>query len=386
MVYHTLIIGLGAMGSAALYQLATRNVSVMGIDRYHPPHALGSSGGGSRITRLAIGEGGFYTPLALRSHAIWRELETRSGQELLHQIGGLIISGTGKRAEMHGVGFFRNTVSTARKFGIQHETLGPGQLKERFPQFRTDYNDTGYYEPEAGFLRPERCIEAFISEAEKAGASTSFNETVTGFRIKGNHIVTETDKGAYQSKKLIVTAGAWLPELIPHPYENMLRVYRQVMHWFAPSEGDTSYSPENCPVFIRELPSGNKPLYGFPDIDGEGVKICTEQFGVTVTPSEINRQTDVNEALDMYDELVVPWFNGVERSCLKSVTCMYTLREGFRFLIDRHPENANVIVASPCSGHGFKHSPAIGEILADLAMDKTPSFDISPFAMGAVRD
>src|SRR5580692_10504360 len=158
--YQAIVIGLGAMGSAALYQLAKRGASVLGIDRYAPPHVHGSSHGDTRITRLAIGEGEHYTPLARRSHEIWREIEKETGADLLTVTGGLILSSPTKTAFTHVEDFFENTLAAARKHGIAHELLDAGEIRKRFPQFAVRNDEVGYFEKEAGFLRPEECVRS----------------------------------------------------------------------------------------------------------------------------------------------------------------------------------------------------------------------------------
>src|SRR5271168_955765 len=186
--YDAIVIGLGAMGSAALYQLAKRGVRVAGFDRFSPPHDQGSSHGDTRITRLAIGEGAHYTPLVKRSHAIWRAIEKETGADLLTQCGELIISSTARKSSIHVEGFFQNTVDAARKFGIAHELLDANQIRARFPQFNVRDDETGYFEPEAGFVRPEACIGAELFLAEKHGATIHRNEPVLSFAPSANGV------------------------------------------------------------------------------------------------------------------------------------------------------------------------------------------------------
>ena len=157
------------MGSAALYQLAKRGVRILGIDRYAPPHELGSSHGDTRITRLAIGEGEHYTPLVKRSHALWREIERETGTSLLTPCGELIISSPNPSAHTHVAGFFQNTVDAARRHGIAHEMLDAAQIRSRFPAFHIRDDAFGYFEPEAGLVRPEACIAAELTLYKSAG-------------------------------------------------------------------------------------------------------------------------------------------------------------------------------------------------------------------------
>ena len=196
MTFDAIVLGLGAVGAAALRALAARGASVLGIDRYSPPHALGSSHGDTRITRAAVGEGAQYTPLALRSHAIWRELEAETGEELFVACGLLVISGPARQATTHVPHFFENTVQAARRFGIAHEILDARAIRGRFPEFAVADNEVGYFEPGAGFLRPEACVRAQIAAAERAGAQVRRDERVDGFFEDGALVRVHTDRGS----------------------------------------------------------------------------------------------------------------------------------------------------------------------------------------------
>src|SRR5207248_649017 len=208
---HTIVLGLGAMGSAALYHLAKKGVRALGLDRFSPPHPFGSTHGDTRVTRLAIGEGEQYTPLALRSHELWRELEKETGTELLTTCGGLIISSSTKTSRTHVERFFDNTLAAARKFAIAHEVLDATEIRRRFPRFNVADDERGYLERDAGFLRPEACVRAQLTVAERNGAEIHREERVSRFEASANAVTVTTDKEAYSAGTLIVTAGPWLP-------------------------------------------------------------------------------------------------------------------------------------------------------------------------------
>ncbi|TMG85322.1 MAG: N-methyl-L-tryptophan oxidase, partial [Betaproteobacteria bacterium] len=212
--FDTIVLGLGAMGSATLCQLARRGNGVLGIDQFSPPHALGSSHGDTRITRLAIGEGEQYTPLALRSHQLWRELERETGTELLTTCGGLIISSSAKTSRSHVENFFDNTLAAARKFAIAHEVLDAAEIRRRFPRFNVADDEQGYLERDSGFLRPEACVRAQLMMAERRGAEIHREERVSRFDASANAVTVTTDKNTYMTGTLIVTAGPWLPGLV----------------------------------------------------------------------------------------------------------------------------------------------------------------------------
>jgi sarcosine oxidase len=368
--YDSIIVGLGAMGAAALYQLARRGARVLGIDRYDPPHGHGSSAGETRITRLAIGEGVHYTPLAARSHQIWREIERQTGADLLTPCGGLVISSDAKSSFTHVPAFFDNTVAAARAHGIAHELLDTAELRRRYPQFAISDGEVGYYEPDAGFVRPEACIAAQLALARGLGAETQTGETVLS--IAGDTVTT--DHGVYTADTIILAAGAWLPELLGPELARPFKVHRQTLFWFeAPDDFNT------MPVFIWELQHSRQGLYGFPAIDGYGVKIATETYADAFDPNEASRAVSQAEIDAMAAEFITPNFPALSGRCTKAKACLYTVTPDFQFVIDRHPAMARVIVASPCSGHGFKHSAAIGEALADLATGREPAFDLTAF-------
>ena len=379
----TIVLGLGAMGSAAVYQLAKRGNKVLGIDQFSPPHIFGSSHGDTRITRQAIGEGEQYTPLSLRSYEIWREIEKETGNKLLEMNGGLIISSGAKTAINHVENFFENTIAAARKYNIKHEILDASQIRERFPQFNVQDNETGYYGYNAGFLRPEECVGSQISLAEKYGAQIHRNEKVESFSENDGIVRVKTNLGEYEAKKLIVSAGPWFPALIEEEYAKFFKVIRQVLFWFDIKTSIERFEPKNFPIFIWELQGNKQGMYGFPAINGQngGVKIASEQYETTTTADTVNREVSQEEIRVMYNNFIAPYFPDLSDKCVKAVSCLYTVTPDSHFVIDTHPKYPSIILASPCSGHGFKHSAAIGEILAQVAIDGKSKIDISSFSI-----
>lgn len=388
MQYDVIVIGLGAMGSAAAYQLAKRGAKVLGIDRFTPPHTLGSSHGETRITRLACGEGPEYSQFALRSHQIWRELERDTGAELLVQNGFLAISGAGPRAANHeNPAFLETSVEAAKRANIAHETLDDAALKSRFRAFNTSAGDYGYFEPEGGFVFPERCVDAQLKQARTLGADIHVGETALRFAPLDGGVEIVTDRATYRADRIVISAGPWLPALLKADYALLFSVRRQVLHWFKIREGADldDYRRDRFPAFIWQLPA-RQAIYGFPWI-GTGtptIKIATEQYDTTTSPDTVDRTVGADEVAEMYREYVGPYFPGVSDVAERTAVCLYTCVDHARFIIDRLPENPRVIVASPCSGHGFKHSAAIGQALAELAADgRSTSFDLSRFKLAS---
>ena len=381
--FETIVLGLGAMGSAALCQLARRGNGVLGIDQFSPPHALGSSHGDTRITRLAIGEGEQYTPLALRSHQLWRELERETGTKLLTTCGGLIISSSAKTSRAHVENFFDNTLAAAKKYAIPHAVLDATEIRRRFPRFKVADNEQGYLERDAGFLRPEACVRAHLIAAERRGAEIHREERVSRFEASANAVTVTTDRETYVAGTLIVTAGPWLPELVERRLARHFTVYRQTLFWFDIDGPVAPFLPERWPIFIWELQGKKQGIYGFPAIDGPrgGMKIATEQYETTTTAEAVDRTVTDREKRAMYEDYVAPYIARVSDRCLRAMSCLYTVTPDFGFVIDAHPDSKRMIIVSPCSGHGFKHSAAVGEVLAQMALDGRSAMAIDGFAL-----
>ncbi|GAB4033182.1 N-methyl-L-tryptophan oxidase [Spirosoma jeollabukense] len=381
MVYDAIVVGLGAVGSAALYQLSKQTSAVLGIDRFNPPHPFGSTHSDSRITRQAIGEGAYFVPLALRSYEIWRELEQRTDQQLLTITGGLFVGKEHSEVQTHNKpGWLTTTIEAAKQFGIAHQLLDVAMLRKRFPQFQFVDDDLGYYEENAGFLRPEQCISAQLTQAHQNGAIIHPYEQMLSFEQTGAEIWVRTEETVYQTRKLILTTGPWITESLRNtPYRELLKVYRQVQYWFATQGDYTQYAPDHMPVYILS----DRDLYGFPAIGGAGagIKIATEQYSQTTTPKDIVRTVSKAEIEQMYKQYIAPNFVGVGPECVKSTVCLYTMTPNGDFIIDHHPDSANVLLASACSGHGFKHSAAVGQIMAELALQGQTDFDIQAFQL-----
>lgn len=362
MIHDVAVIGLGAVGSAAAYQLAKRGRRVIGLDRYEPPHTYGSHCGESRITRIAIGEGEQYVPLVTRSHEIWRELEEASGETLLEIRGGLWISSERRGSEVHVANFFEKTVNAARRFGVAHEVLDAEGIRRRFPVFKVKDDEHGYFEPGAGLVRPEACVRTQLTLAARDGAELRFGERVERISQRGAEVVIATEGGEHVARQAVISAGAGALDLLPQDVMRHLAVTRQTQYWF---EAD---GHAELPVWIWELQERKHGIYGFPSSNGLA-KIATEVFAGDIPPEY------------MHESLVVPHIDGITCGPVKTVQCLYTQTPDFHFIIDRHPTMDRVIVASPCSGHGFKHSAAIGECLAQWTVDGKPALDLSSFAL-----
>ncbi|HZD31522.1 MAG TPA: N-methyl-L-tryptophan oxidase [Candidatus Angelobacter sp.] len=379
------VVGLGAVGSAALYQSAKRGAKVIGIDRFVPPHDQGSSHGETRITRQAIGEGREFVPLVLRSNQIWEELEAETGRSLMTRCGGLVLAASGLIGSHHGSrSFLQDTVDAAGAFGIAHEQLSADAIRRRYPQFQLTAEEEGYFEPGAGFLRPEACIGTQIAEAKRFGAKVFTSETVTEVTPKNSGVEVTTDKAKYSAAKVILTAGPWITQFLPQEYAGHFLVYRQTLCWFALERNPEHYSPEHFPVFIWITGTRVQDMmYGFPALNGGkgGIKVATERYEDTVDPDKVPREVHEHAVQEMYADYIAPRFPDVSGRCLRTATCLYTVTPDARFVIDYADADGRIGFASACSGHGFKHSPAVGEALVQRALGLSTALDLSAFGI-----
>jgi sarcosine oxidase len=377
-----LVIGLGAMGAATVYQLAKRGINVVGLDRFTPPHTFGSTHGETRITRQAIGEGAQFVPLALRSHALWREIEAETGADLFNQCGGIFIAGDGAASHMHGqADFLGNTFRAAEAFGITHERLNAAQIAARFPQFLLQGDEIAYFEPGAGFVLPEACVQAQLQLAQRHGATLQFGEVVRRIGAAAGHTLVETTHTRYQAGTTIVCAGPWMPQLLPSLASRVM-VQRQVLHWF-PVADDVSYQPSSCPIYIWHWGGGPEDVfYGFPQAGAERiVKVATEQTQHVSLPDEVERNVSAAESSAMFQKHIERRLRGVGGNAVRAATCLYTSTTNANFIIDRLPDQSDTIVVSACSGHGFKHSAAIGEAVAMMVVNREPPAVLQPFGL-----
>jgi sarcosine oxidase len=377
------VVGLGAVGSAALYQAAKLGGRAIGIDRFHPPHDVGSSHGETRITRQAIGEGREYVPLALRSNQIWEELEEASGRNLLTRNGALILQSPHILGNHHGsTSFLADTIAAAKENKIEHEVLGTAEIRERFPQFQLEHEEIGYFEPGAGFLRPEACVETQLQLATRAGAGIRAGETVLQIKASQSSVALTSDRDSYSARIAIVTAGPWIGMLLSSNIARHLLVYRQVMTWFAVAHNPQRYAPGHFPVFIWI--TGDRPrdmFYGFPAMENSGaIKTATERYDQTIQADDVERKVSENEIADLYKDYIASRLPDISPNCVRAATCLYTVAPGARFVIDQADDSGHVLFASACSGHGFKHSAAVGEALARRALGLEALVDLSMFS------
>ncbi|HSJ40201.1 MAG TPA: N-methyl-L-tryptophan oxidase [Xanthobacteraceae bacterium] len=371
--FDVVVCGLGAMGSAALHHLARRGQRVLGLERHTPGHDRGSSHGSTRIIRLGYFEHPAYVPLLRRAYTLWRELEAASGRRLLHVTG---IAEIGPPAGP----LVRGTLASARLHELSHEVLSAPELMRRFPAFRVPQDYVAVLQPEGGILAAEHSLHAQLALAAAAGADIRSGETVQAIEPRAGSVRVTTDRGIVEAGVAIVAVGAWTKTFLPE-FAAGLRVTREVMAWFAPTDADLLCA-DRFPVFIIESRHGMH--YGIPALRGEpspaGIKVAKHHHrDETVDPDAYDRTVSAADQALIRAAIAdhLPAANG---ELLEAKTCLYTMTPDGNFLIDHLPGAPNVIVASPCSGHGFKFAPVIGEALADLATTGATPHDIGWFS------
>jgi sarcosine oxidase len=372
--FDAIIIGLGAMGSAATYHLARRHRRVLGFDRFTPPHTLGSSHGQTRIIREAYFEHPLYVPIVQRAYENWAELERETKQKLFQQTGGLMIG------QAEGV-LVTGAKRSAQLHHLPHELLAVAELRRRFPAFNPSDEMVAVWEPRAGILFPERCIAAHLQMARQRGAMLHFDEPATKWECDGEGVRVLTAKDEYRAQRLLITAGAWIGRFTAE-LNLPLNIERQVLLWFNPTQHPEYFAPQRCPIYIWEH-EPNRIIYGFPDL-GEGVKVGIHHEGESTDPDAVRREVG-DDDIDAMRGILRRIMPAVDTPPHATAVCMYTSTPDTNFLIAFHPQHPQVLLASICSGHGFKFSSAFGEILADLLLEGRSSFDLTLFHLERLR-
>jgi sarcosine oxidase len=368
--FDVVVCGLGATGCAALYQLAGRGVRVLGLEQFRPGHGRGSSHGETRVIRLGYFEHPSYVPLVRSAYAGWRSIEAAAGRQLLHVTGiveigppdGVLVAGTLASSQLHG---------------LPHELLAAAELMRRFPAFRVPPEYVGVLQPDGGFLQTEPSVEAMAGLAQASGAEIRLGETIMAIAPGAGGVRITTDRGVVEAGAAILALGPWVKKLLPE-LPAPIRVTRQVMAWFEPID-PAPLSDGRLPVFL--LQSRHGIHYGFPPLLSPLIKVAkhhhTDQ-SVDVDACDRTISTEDERLIRAAIAEHLPAANG---RLVEARTCLYTMTPDGDFIIDRLPGSSQIVIASPCSGHGFKFAPAIGDILADLATTGATAHDISRFTL-----
>lgn len=356
--FDVIVVGLGGMGSAAAAHTAVRGQRVLGLEQFQPAHDQGSSHGRSRVIRLAYFEHPDYVPLLRRAYELWRQLESMSGRHVLQLTGGLMM-GEPESAVVSG------SLGSAKAYGLPHELLDASEIRRRFPPFTPPVGTVALYETQAGMVFPEEAIRGHLDVAADNGAHLHFGEAVVDWSVAaGGTISVRTNAGAYDCGRLILAPGAWASSLFKLPSVPLV-VEPQQLHWFEPRGGAAAFAVDRFPIYIWDRGHGVQ-FYGFPADDNARVKVAFFRSAVT-------GEAAMRDAL----RPCVPSL--ADGTLVETVHCKYTLTPDQHFVVGCHPDAANVVVASPCSGHGYKFASVIGEILSDLAIDGATRHPIDLF-------
>lgn len=372
--YDVIVIGLGSMGGAAANALAERGARVLGLETYQPGHDQGSAHGGTRIIRQSYFEDSAYVPLLFSSYAGFRKLEQESGRDLMQLCGGIYIGHPESKT-------FAGSHAAALEHGLEHEVLTAAQIRERFPTMDPRDDAMGLYEANAGYVRPEETVRANVEVAARKGAELHFDEPVLYWSAEGEGVTVRTALGNYRASRLVITPGAWAPELLAG-MRLPLSVERMVFHWFTPDFDaipQPAWSEEQHPIYVEQT-GENLQIYGFPMTDGPegGFKLGFFREGTPTTANTIDRSIYPAENVRMQARAreLFPHLSG---EVVQAKTCLYTVTPDEHFIIGLHPEHPQVSVACGFSGHGFKFVPVVGEILADLALTGETAHPIELF-------
>jgi sarcosine oxidase len=366
--YDVIVLGVGAMGSAATFELARRGRRVVALEQFALGHDQGSSHGRTRIIRQAYYEHPAYVPLVRRAYERWHDLEQRQGVHLLTTCPCLSLG----RADGE---LISGVLRSAQEHALPIERLSFAELKKRYPMFEPGSDQVGVLETTAGFLTVEDCVLAHVREAKRLGAEVHAEEPALSWQADGVGVEVRTAVAAYRAERLVLTAGPWAGQLLDQLGER-LRVMRQVVLWFEPADS-ALFRRDVFPIFIAEEADGD--FYGLPMVDPAGVKIARHYGAPELSnPAEILRETRSEDEVPVRRFLArrLPRANG---PLGRGSVCTYTLTPDRHFVIGVHPEHKNVMVAAGFSGHGFKFSSVVGEILADLTETGRTSLPIDLF-------
>lgn len=373
--FDVIVIGVGAMGSATVYHLARRGRKVLGLERYNIPHEMGSSHGITRIIRLAYYEHPSYVPLLRRAYELWRELQTLAGEQLLF-LPGAISAGPPNSEPFEG------TRRSCEVNGLPHEIFNGSQLHQRFPGYRLPTETMAVFQPDGGFLLPERCIVAHVNQALAHGAEVHGREQVLEWEPTPNGVRVRTDRGNYEADKLVIAAGAWASQLAT-PLSGLAVPERQVLGWLQPLLPEL-FVPERFPVFYILVEEGR--YYGFPVYGVPGFKLGRyHHFEERVNPDRLDRECHSRDE-QMLRAFTARYFPDAAGPTMALRACMFTNTPDEHFVLDRHPNHPQVWIASPCSGHGFKFASVVGEIMADLAERGETRHDIAIHRMSRLME
>jgi sarcosine oxidase len=366
--YDAIVIGTGSMGSATAYEFARRGRRVLALDQFDVPNMLGASVGVTRIIRLAYAEHPRYVPLLRRSYELWRDLQRVANEQLLFITGG-IDAGTESSDTIKG------SLHSCREHALPHQFMSASDVNRRFPGYCLPSEMVAVYQPDGGFLMSERCVAAHVNAALAHGAEVHGRECVRGWDVASGHVVVTTDHAQYEAGTLVVTAGPWTPKTVTR-LAQFVTAERQVLLWTQPRKPEL-FQPACFPIFNMEASEGR--YYGFPVHHVPGFKIGKYHHRhESVAADSVDRDCHPEDEA-VLREGIGRYFPDADGPTLAMKVCMFANTPDGHFVIDRHPEADNVIIAAGFSGHGFKFCGVVGEIAVDLATEGRTKWDVELF-------
>jgi glycine/D-amino acid oxidase-like deaminating enzyme len=351
------VIGAGVFGAWTARALQRLGRRVLLVDAWGPAHARASSGGESRLTRGSYGGDAIYTRFAWESLAEWKALSGRAGLPLFHQAGVLFFFPTRED-------YVAKTIEVHRRLKLPTQVLERAAMRRLFPQIDFDDIEIGLFEPEFGALMARRSVATLVAEFVAAGGEYRHGAVAPPEEGSGplRHVVLD-DGTRLEAGHFVFACGPWLPRLFPSLLGRRIFPTRQEVFFFAPRPGDRSFEPGRFPGWA-DFNAGDI-FYGFPDLEGRGVKIAHDAHGPPMDPDSGDRTPSPAALAEAraYMERRFPALAG--RPLSEARVCQYENSANGDFLIDFHPARANVLLVGAGSGHGFKHGPAVGRYAAE---------------------
>jgi glycine/D-amino acid oxidase-like deaminating enzyme len=352
--YDVVVIGGGTMGTAAAWELGKRGLSAAVFEQFEHVHPHGAHSGQTRVIRHAYAEGPDYVPFVMRADDLWMELEQATGETVFHRVGVLEMSAPGNdHAQL--------ARASAQAHGIPFEWLTPDEIRRRFPQFRV-----------------ELALRAMAAEARRLGVEIHEQTPIEKWSLTPQHVTIHAGGFTHSADRAIIAAGGWTCRLLGD-LGLPLRLLRKTLFWLEVDPPEL-YEPDRLPAYIAEIPGYE--FYGFPHFGEPGIKVAVHSGGSETTLETLDR--DVS---DVEKEQIVEVANrvlkGITGNVLRATTCIYTVTPDHDFIVDRHPEAAHVAFGAGFSGHGFKFTPAVGELLVQLVLgerETLPLFRMDRFA------
>ena len=349
-----LVVGAGVFGTWIAYHLVKSGRKVALVDAYGPGSSRASSGGETRVIRMAYGADEIYTRFSWRSLVQWKELSQAVGHPLFHETGVLWMA---RDEDPHAL----SSLEALSRVGVPHERLNRSDLEKRYPQVDFGSVSWAIWEPRAGGLMARRSVHMLARELTRMGGEVRTGAAVMPSGKGRLASVATADGGSFAAADFVFACGPWLPKVFPELLGRRIFPTRQEVFYFGPPSGDARFRPPEMPIWIDDIAQ----WYGLPDIEGKGFKLAQHAMGPAFDPDSGERSVSP-EGLLAARAFVGERFPALRGAPLvASEVCQYENSSNGDFLIDRHPDFENVWLVGGGSGHGFKHGPAVGEYVAE---------------------